>query len=177
MQFKFSHKCNFGFLKIELFKNSCHSKDFQKPYFCIYILAHKLCAFFGIIIVCWLLIGHRFFTVQVTVPRVALAYSWQTFRSVFASPCGQIYLQTCLKKTLYMWTASVSFLEKSSPFCWRKHAWIWMFFMCKQICMITKHWRYTVICTETCLPVDDGITRSLVDFQVGRFNARFMILI
>lgn len=46
MQFKFSHKCNFRFLKIELFKNSCHSKDFQKPYFCIYILAHKLCALF-----------------------------------------------------------------------------------------------------------------------------------
>lgn len=116
MQFKFSHKCNFRFLKIELFKNSCHSKDFQKPYFCIYILAHKLCAFFGIIIVCWLLIGHRFFTVQVTVPRVALAYSWQTFRSVFASPCGQIYLQTCLKKNIVHVDSLSLLFRKVQPF-------------------------------------------------------------
>lgn len=179
MQFKFSHKCNFGFLKIELFKNSCHSKDFQKPYFCIYILFHN------IKVVC--LYWHHY---------CLLAFDWPSFlhgSSHSATCCFGILLTDlqisfCItmwtdiftnlfKKKLYMWTASVSFLEKSGPFCWRKHAWIWMCLMCNQVCMITKHWRYTVICTETCLPVDDGITRSLVDFQVGRFNARFMILI
>lgn len=104
MQFKFSHKCNFGFLKIELFKNSCHSKDFQKPYFCIYILFHN------IKVVC--LFWHHY---------CLLAFDWPSFlhgSSHSATCCFGILLTDLqISFCITMWTDIFTNLFKKKPHC------------------------------------------------------------